>query len=90
MKGKSAAQKWVYDFNCDLCENLQYVKQPEKKRDGLYCIPTIRRVDMRPADWTPFNPDGTLKESDGPIHADEHDRYVRCDCYKSRQLSLFE
>lgn len=86
MRCKSAQPKWVYDFDCDVCENLQYVNDPAKHRDGLYCIPVIEAVDRRPADWTPFNPDGSIKESDtGTIHADEHDRHVRCDCFKRRE-----
>ncbi len=83
--GKNTQPRWVYDFDCKECEKLQYVKDPDKHRDGLYCIPSIEIVDRRPADWTPFNPDGSLKPSDGPIHADEHDRTVRCDCYKKKE-----
>ena len=83
-KGSTTQEKhprWVYDFNCKKCENSRYVFDPSKKRDGIYCIPMIEIVDRRPADWTPFNPDGSLKPSEGPIHADD-DRHLRCDFYK--------
>lgn len=92
MIGRSEQKPWVYDFDCNACANLQYVRDEAKKRDGLYCIPTIEAVDRRPADWTPFAPDGSLKdEDDGTIHADE-DRHVRCDQYRPRgvQQSLFK
>lgn len=90
MIGKSTVSKWVYDFDCHVCENIQYVFDPEKKRDGFYCIPTIEAVDRRPADWAPFNPDGSLRMDDtDTIHADARDRHVRCNHFKSCQLSLF-
>lgn len=93
MLGKSNKPRWAYDFDCNECENLQPVVDPEKKRNGIYCIPMIEMEDNRPAGWTPFNPDGSLKPSDGPIHADEHDRHIRCDCYKKKegcQLCLWD
>lgn len=92
MNKSSSLKKWVYDFNCDVCENLQFINDPMKHRNGLYCIPCIERVDQRPADWTPFNPDGSLKPSEGPIHADD-DRHLRCDCFKKKesgQLCLWD
>ena len=92
MVGKSEKPRWVYDFDCSNCAHLQYVRDAEKKRDGMYCIPTIEAVDRRSADWTPFNADGSLKnESASPIHADD-DRHLRCDCYvpRSEQVDLFK
>lgn len=77
--------RWVYDFNCKKCENLRYVYDPAKKRDGIYCIPAIEIVDRRPPDWTPFNPDGSMKPSEGPIHADD-DRHLRCDHYCPKEV----
>lgn len=80
MRCKSTRPRWVYDFNCRECENMKHVVDPSKNRNGTHCIPGIEAVDRRPSDWTPFNPDGSLKPSDtGTIHADEHDRHVRCD-----------
>lgn len=85
MKCKNNRPRWVYDFNCRECENLQHILDPEKKRNGYYCIPAIEAIDRRPPDWTPFNPDGSLKPSDiGTIHADEHDRHIRCDGFVRR------
>lgn len=93
MRCRSTAPRWVYDFDCSICANMQHVEDPAKNRHGEYCIPCIEAVDRRPPDWTPFLPDGSLKPSDThTIHADEHDRHVRCDQFKRRedpQISIF-
>ena len=92
MVGQSKLPRWVYDFNCRECENLQHVEDPSKNRSGDYCIPVIEAVDRRPPDWTPFNPDGSFKPDDtNTIHADD-DRHVRCNSFKKRedcQMCLF-
>ena len=39
---------------------------PRKGRDGDYCIPCIERMDSR---------------RPSPIHADEKERVLRCECF---------
>ena len=70
------------DFDCAACQNLRRVKDPEKHRDGLYCIPTIEAEDRV---GVGNGTDITI------IHADE-DFVLRCDQYKppGEQINLFE
>lgn len=63
---KEPLPKWVYAFSCRKCQNIQFVHDEAKGRDGDYCVKAIERADAGLPD---------------PIHADD-DRVVRCDCYK--------
>lgn len=48
------------------CDNIREVHDPRKGRDGDYCIPCIERMDSR---------------RPSPIHADEKERVLRCECF---------
>lgn len=65
---KERLPKWRYDFNCRKCDNIQEIHDDRKKRHGDYCIACIERADAG---------------LPSPIHADEADRVVRCDCFKA-------
>lgn len=58
--------KWRYEFDCRKCDNIREVHDPRKGRDGDYCIPCIERMDSR---------------RPSPIHADEKERVLRCECF---------
>lgn len=66
-KRKPALPKWKYAFSCRDCQNVQFVKDEAKGREGDYCVKAIERFDA----GLPC-----------PIHADEADWVVRCDCYE--------
>lgn len=63
---KSNLPKWRYEFDCRKCDNIREVHDPRKGRDGDYCIPCIERMDSR---------------RPSPIHADEKERVLRCECF---------
>lgn len=63
---KSNLPKWRYEFDCRKCDNIREVHDPRKGRDGDYCIPCIERMDSRRR---------------SPIHADEKERVLRCECF---------
>ena len=63
---KSNLPKWRYEFDCRKCDNIREVHDPRKGRDGDYCIPCIERMDRR---------------RPSPIHADEKERVLRCECF---------
>lgn len=63
---KSNLPKWRYEFDCRKCDNIREVHDPGKQRDGDYCIPCIERMDSR---------------RPSPIHADEKERVLRCECF---------
>lgn len=63
---KSNLPKWRYEFDCRKCDNIREVHDPSKRRDGDYCIPFIERIDSR---------------RPSPIHADEKERVLRCECF---------
>ena len=63
---KSNLPKWQYEFDCRKCDNIREVHDPRKGRDGDYCIPCIERMDSR---------------RPSPIHADEKERVLRCECF---------
>lgn len=63
---KSDLPKWRYEFDCRKCDNIREVHDPHKGRDGDYCIPCIERMDSR---------------RPSPIHADEKERVLRCECF---------
>ena len=63
---KSNLPKWRYEFDCRKCDNIREVHDPHKGRDGDYCIPCIERMDSR---------------RPSPIHADEKERVLRCECF---------
>lgn len=65
---KERSPKWRYDFNCQECDNIQEVHDDRKNRHGDYCVACIERYDAG---------------LPGPIHADEFDRVVRCDCFRA-------
>lgn len=65
---KERFPKWRYDFNCRKCDNIQEIHDDRKKRHGDYCVACIERADAG---------------FPSPIHADEADRVVRCDCFKA-------
>lgn len=65
-KRKEKAPKWRYEFNCRKCDCIREIIDPSKNRQGDYCTACIERHDAG------------LKS---PIHADESDRVVRCDCF---------
>lgn len=54
-------------FSCRDCRHVQFIKDEAKGREGDYCVKSIERADAG---------------LPGPIHADEADRVVRCDCYE--------
>lgn len=56
-----------YAFSCRNCQNVQFIKDDTKGREGDYCVKAVERADAG---------------LPGPIHADEEDRVVRCDCYE--------
>lgn len=58
--------KWRYEFDCRKCDNIREVHDPRKGRDGDYCIPCIEHMDSR---------------RPSPIHADEKERVLRCECF---------
>lgn len=64
---KPKLPKWQYDFNCRKCDNIQFINDPEKGRLGDYCVACAEAFDQGRPD---------------PIHADEADRVVRCDCFR--------
>lgn len=63
---KSNLPKWRYEFDCRKCDNIREVHDQHKGRDGDYCIPCIERMDSR---------------RPSPIHADEKERVLRCECF---------
>lgn len=63
---KSNLPKWRYEFDCRKCDNIREVHDPRKGRDGDYCIPCIEHMDSR---------------RPSPIHADEKERVLRCECF---------
>lgn len=63
---KAKLPKWRYEFDCRRCNNIREVHDKKKRRDGDYCIPSIERADAG---------------LEGPVHADEKDRVVRCECF---------
>lgn len=65
---KKERPKWRYDFNCRKCDNIQEIHDNRKNRHGDYCVACIERADAG---------------LPSPIHADEADRVVRCDCFKA-------
>ena len=68
---KSNLPKWRYEFDCRKCDNIREVHDPRKGRDGDYCIPCIERMDSR---------------RPSPIHADEKERVLRCECFMPNSL----
>lgn len=64
---KPSLPKWKYAFSCRDCRHVQFIKDEAKGREGDYCVKSIERADAG---------------LPGPIHADEADRVVRCDCYE--------
>nr|DAR98231.1 MAG TPA: hypothetical protein [Caudoviricetes sp.] len=64
---KPALPKWKYAFSCRNCQNVQFIKDDAKGREGDYCVKAVERADAG---------------LPGPIRADEEDRVVRCDCYE--------
>lgn len=68
IRRKKERPKWRYDFNCRKCDNIQEIHDNRKNRHGDYCIACIERADAG---------------LPSPIHADEADRVVRCDCFKA-------
>jgi hypothetical protein len=58
--------KWKYEFDCRKCDNIQEIHDPKRRRDGDYCIACLERADKR---------------IPSPIHADEENRVLRCDCF---------
>lgn len=66
------AEPWTKDafaYRCfapGKCDNIREVHDPRKGRDGDYCIPCIERMDSR---------------RPSPIHADEKERVLRCECF---------
>lgn len=66
-KRKPSRPKWKYAFSRRDCQNVQFIKDEAKGREGDYCVKAIERADAGPP---------------GPIHADESDRTIRCDCYE--------
>ena len=71
--GKSTLSRWVYEFSCKDCKNVQYVNDPAHHREGMYCIPAIRAMDAG-EDWK-------------GCHADD-DRHLRCDCYDPKERKV--
>lgn len=63
---KPALPKWKYAFSCRN-QNVQFIKDDAKGREGDYCVKAVERADAG---------------LPGPIHADEEDRVVRCDYYE--------
>lgn len=63
---KPSLPKWRYEFDCRKCDNIREVHDPRKGRDGDYCIPCIEHMDSR---------------RPSPIHADEKERVLRCECF---------
>lgn len=72
---KSNLPKWRYEFDCRKCDNIREVHDPRKGRDGDYCIPCIERMDSR---------------RPSPIHADEKERVLRCECERMSIERAFE
>lgn len=64
---KEPAPKWEYAFSCKKCRHIQYIKDEARTRDGDYCVKCVERLDAG---------------APNPIHADEEDRVVRCDCFE--------
>lgn len=62
-----SGKKWKYAFSCRNCQNVQFIKDDTKGREGDYCVKAVERAGAG---------------LPGPIHADEEDRVVRCDCYE--------
>ena len=48
MIGQSKLARWRYDFKCQKCSHLQYVK--DAIRDGLYCTVMLSGKDPIHAD----------------------------------------
>ena len=48
-------------------QNVQFIKDDTQGREGDYCVKAVERAGAG---------------LPGPIHADEEDRVVRCDCYE--------
>lgn len=56
---KPALPKWKYAFSCRNCQNVQFIKDDAKGREGDYCVKAAERADAG---------------LPGPIHVDEEDR----------------
>lgn len=63
---KEKLPKWRYEFNCRKCDNIREIHDLAKGRDGDYCVPFMERADAR---------------RPSPIHADEKERVLRCECF---------
>ena len=81
MAAKTKLLRYAYECDCGHCLNVGRVHDPQKRRDGIYCLPAIRACDAGKK-WT-------------GLHADD-DRHIRCDCYSpnfpadAEQLSFEE
>ena len=53
---KPALPKWKYAFSCRNCQNVQFIKDDTKGREGDYCVKAVERAGAG---------------LPGPIHADE-------------------
>ena len=63
---KSNLPKWRSEFDRRKRDNIREIHAPRKGRDGDYCIPCIEHMDSR---------------RQSPIHADEKERVLRCECF---------
>lgn len=63
---RKSKEKWTYAFSCKECDRIQEIHDDRKHRHGDYCTACLERAD---------------KGKPSPIHADEKDRTVRCDCF---------
>lgn len=66
-KKKTGPSEVEIRLSCRNCQNVQFIKDDAKGREGDYCVKAVERADAG---------------LPGPIHADEEDRVVRCDCYE--------
>lgn len=42
---KPALPKWKYAFSCLNCQNVQFIKNDAKGREGDYCVKAVKRAD---------------------------------------------
>lgn len=58
--------KWKYEHDCRKCDNIREIHDPAKGRDGDYCVACLERADKR---------------LPSPVHTDETNRVLRCECF---------